>query len=230
MTHKEFPSNLKQSLPRIDMPCGPNARPNVFKCIAAPSYLCLPAVGCTESNRWWVGEDSADGTLHFCCAHVVSATVETVQSESCHTWDRQHGWLRAGCTVAKWEFTGSAQRIRSIVCKHTHISVCGNLLQQMYRCSCHLLPHIECNVFTWSGCSACQAAIPCSPSWSHRCKEPLLFLPAPPRLTRFPLGSCQMYQESTETKRISFEVPNANIKQSSWTWAVIKMCSFRVAL
>ena len=46
MTHKEFPSNLKQSLPRIDMPCGPSARPNVFKCIAAPSYLCLPAVGC----------------------------------------------------------------------------------------------------------------------------------------------------------------------------------------
>ena len=89
------------------MPCGPNARPNAFKCFAAPSYLRLPAVGCAESNcGWWVGEDSADGTL--------------------------------------------------------------------------------------------------------------LFLPAPPRLTRFPPGSCQMHQESTETisKRISFEVPNANIEQN----------------
>ena len=29
-------------------------------------------------------------------------------------------------------------------------------LQQVFRCYCHLWPHIECNIFIWSGCSTCQ--------------------------------------------------------------------------
>ena len=29
-------------------------------------------------------------------------------------------------------------------------------LQQAFRCCCRLMSRIECNIFTWSGCSTCQ--------------------------------------------------------------------------